>query len=343
MTLGPVMLDLQGTELSAEDREILAHPSVGGVILFSRNYENPEQLADLVRAIRATKSPSPIIAVDQEGGAVQRFVTDFIKLPPIENIGKLYDADPELGLYLAQVSAHVMARELLACGVDISFAPVLDLKRAGSTIIGDKHRAFHADPEIVTLLGQTYIAAMRNAGMKAIGKHFPGHGTVHGDTHTDVLRDTRSLAETEKTDLIPFIELAPQLSGMMVAHVIYPEVDATPAGFSRFWVQDYLRDKLKFSGVIFTDALDMKGASTANSFPDRVRAAVAAGCDMTLVCNNRSAAIAVLDQVKFDENLELSTRIAQLRGRFNYDWTMLHALPEWRMAVEFIEQHGWKV
>lgn len=337
MTLGPVMLDIEGTELNAEDREILAHPLVGGVILFTRNYHDPRQLADLVREIRSIKNPGLLISVDQEGGKVQRFVEHFVKLPPMQVFGDLYESDPQLAKRLIANAAKIMAQELLACGIDISFAPVLDLKTEHSAIIGNYKRGIHSDPMVISELGSIYIDAMNQAGMKATGKHFPGHGTVAGDTHTHILRDNRTLAEIEASDLIPFENLMAKLSGIMVAHVVYEEIDPQPAGFSKFWVTDYLRKKLNFSGLIFTDALDMKGAETKYLFSERVDAALEAGCDMALVCNNRKAAIEVLDNLAVEIHPLLAQRINGMRGKFGLEWKMLHAMPEWRMMVESLQ------
>ncbi len=334
MSLGPVMVDIAGTELSQEDKDILAHPLVGGVILFRRNYHDPEQLANLTRQIRCVRTPYLLIAVDQEGGRVQRFVEHFIQLPSLQALGEAYHLDQATGLRLVANAAKVMAYELLACGVDFSFAPVLDIKTQQSTVIGQLQRSFDADPQVVTILAATYIEAMNQVGMQATGKHFPGHGSVAGDSHSDILQDSRLLADIENNDLISFVSLLPQLSAVMVAHVVFSIVDEQPAGFSQYWVQTYLRDKLKFDGMVFTDALDMKSASVYDKFSERVTAALAAGCDMALVCNNREATIEVLDNVSVKANPALERRIHAMRGKFDYDWEILHALPEWRMMVK---------
>lgn len=338
MSLGPVMLDIDGTQLTQEDYEILNHPLVGGVILFSRNYQNPTQLTALVRALRDIKSPPLLIAVDQEGGRVQRFVDGFVKLPALQSLGDLYQTDSNRAKQLTAVVAKIMAQELLACGVDMSFAPVLDIKTADSSVIGGLQRSFSADPQVVSELASVYIDAMHQAGMKATGKHFPGHGSVVGDSHTSILQDQRCLPELEAVDLLPFKNLLPKLFGMMMAHVIFPQVDQQPAGFSKFWVQDYLRDTLKFSGLIFTDALDMKGAGTIEKFSQRVMTALNAGCDMALVCNNRTAAIEVLDNAQVNKNIELEKRMNNLRGQCKYDWDALHASDEWCVATQLLTQ-----
>lgn len=334
MILGPLILDIASTQLTSEDREILAHPLVGGVILFARNYHDPEQLANLTRDLRSIKNPSLLITVDQEGGTVQRFIQDFVKLPSLESIGQVYHDDPKQGLSLVKSAAWVMAQELLACGVDLSFAPVLDLKTPQSTVIGQRGRAFDADPENIVTLAEQYIQTLNSAGMQAVAKHFPGHGSAAGDSHDAIVRDSRPLKEMEAHDLIPFTKLIDQITGVMVAHVIYSEQDSQPAGFSRYWVTDYLRKKLKFSGLVFTDALDMQGATVYNSVSERVEQALAVGCDLALVCNNRKAAIEILDTLKYKIAENFSARIDKLRGRFDYDWKILHALPEWRMMVE---------
>jgi len=282
--LGPVMLDLAGTELSAAEGALLRHPLVGGVILFARNYRSPQQLCELTAAIRRLRRPELLIAVDHEGGRVQRFQEGFSRLPPMRRLGEAWDRDRAAALAAAREIAYVLASELLACGVDFSFTPVLDVDFGESGVIGD--RAFHSDPVAIAQLAAALIAGLREAGMAGVGKHFPGHGHVRADSHLALPVDERSYAEIEAADLLPYKALIEQgLSAVMPAHVIYPKIDAQPAGFSSKWLRQILRAELGFDGMIFSDDLSMEGASTAGGVVQRGRAALAAGCDMVLVCN----------------------------------------------------------
>lgn len=293
MTAAVVMLDVAGTELDASDRDVLRHPAVGGLILFARNYQNRDQLMALTAAIRAER-PDILIAVDQEGGRVQRFRDGFTRLPPMAALGRWHDQSPDAALDGAYQLGRLMAEELIACDVDISFAPVLDLDYGVSSVIGD--RSFHADPEALTALAAAWIDGMAAAGMAATGKHFPGHGFVEADSHLELPRDSRPLAALEAADLRPFAALSQRLQGIMPAHVVYDAVDSQPAGFSRIWL-DLLRQQLGFAGVIFSDDLTMEGAAAAGDYAARTAAALDAGCDMVLVCNQRAAALQVLDAV----------------------------------------------
>lgn len=290
-----LMLDIGGTELTAEDRELLAHPGTGGLIFFARNFESREQITALVKAIRAVR-PEMLVAVDQEGGRVQRFRDGFTRLPPMRKLGEHFDQDPKQAGAQAYQLGALMASELVACDIDISFAPVLDLDFGQSSVIGD--RSFHTQGQAVTTLAGAFIDGMRAAGMAATGKHFPGHGFVQADSHLELPVDTRSLDEISAADLVPFQQLAGRLAGIMPAHVVYEQVDKQPAGFSRFWLQTVLRQQLGFSGVIFSDDLAMAGAAMAGSYAQRAEAALSAGCDMVLVCNDRAGAIEVLDYLQ---------------------------------------------
>jgi len=286
---GPVMLDLAGPELSPGESELLRHPLVGGIILFSRNYRSPRQLCELTVAIRALRTPELLIAVDHEGGRVQRFRDGFTAIPAMRRLGKAWDRDRAGACAAAHDIAYVLAGELLACGVDFSFTPVLDVDFGASGVIGD--RALHADPAAIAQLSAALIAGLRAAGMAGVGKHFPGHGFVRADSHLAVPVDERSYAEIEAADLLPYRALIKHgLSAVMPAHVIYPKIDAFPAGFSPKWLQQILRGQLDFDGMIFSDDLSMEGASVAGGVVERGRAALAAGCDMVLLCNAPQAA-----------------------------------------------------
>ena len=292
-SLGPVMLDVAGPELSATEGELLRHPLVGGVILFSRNYRSPQQLCELTSAIRALRKPELLIAVDHEGGRVQRFREGFSHLPAMRRLGEAWDHDRVGACAAAHDIAYVLAGELLACGVDFSFTPVLDVDFGESGVIGD--RAFHSDPAAIAQLSAALIAGLREAGMASVGKHFPGHGYVRADSHLAVPVDERSYAEIEAADLLPYRELIKRgLSAVMPAHVIYPKVDAHPAGFSSRWLRQILRTDLNFDGMILSDDLSMEGASVAGGMAERGAAALAAGCDMVLLCNAPAAAPALL-------------------------------------------------
>lgn len=291
MTRGPLMVDVGGLTLTAEDKEVLAHPEVGSVILFSRNVDTPRQIAELTAAMRAVR-PELWIAVDQEGGRVQRFREGFTRLPAMRQFGHQYDQDPAAALAAASACGELMAREVRAVGVDFSFAPVLDLDVGVSGVIGD--RAFHTDPAAATALVRAFMQGMKAAGMMTIGKHFPGHGSVAADSHFALPVDDRSWAEIDAYDLQPFRALAHELDGIMPAHVVYPQVDPLPAGFSSFWLKTVLREQLGFKGLIFSDDLCMEGAAGIGSMAERRDLALAAGCDVVLICNNRDAVLGVL-------------------------------------------------
>jgi beta-N-acetylhexosaminidase len=279
------VIDVVGTVLTDEDRDRLRHPAAGAVILFARNYENLQQLSALVEEVQKLREPELLVCVDHEGGRVQRFREGFTAIPPMRQLGKLWDRDKELAKEAARGAAYVIGAELGAHGIDLSFAPVLDLDYGGSSVIGD--RALHFDPNAVGALAAAIVEGFAEAGMGAVGKHFPGHGFATADTHSDVARDERPFAEILKKDIAPYrAAIQAGLAGVMPAHVIYPQCDAEPAGYSKYWLQDVLRGKLGFQGVIFSDDLSMAGASTVGGPPERARAALAAGCDMVLLCND---------------------------------------------------------
>ncbi|RFF28311.1 MULTISPECIES: beta-N-acetylhexosaminidase [unclassified Wenzhouxiangella] len=282
--LGPLIVGIDGTALDQATAERLCHPAVGGVILFSRNYESPEQLRALAGEIGALRSPRLLLAVDQEGGRVQRFREGFTPLPPLGLLGRWYASHPDRARDLAYRHGRVMAAEVLGHGVDLSFAPVLDLDR-GSSVIGDRSMA--SEPAAVGDLAAHYIAGMKDAGMRCCGKHFPGHGSVEADSHDEVVVDRRDLDDLE-ADLAPFAELAGSLDSVMMAHVCYPARDAEPAGYSRAWIVDTLRERLNFRGVVISDDLDMVGAGPAGSLAERVSKSLAAGCNAVLVCRPES-------------------------------------------------------
>lgn len=279
---GRILVGIPSAELEAAVREQLRHPAVGGVVLFSRNYRDREQLLELVGEIRALRDPRLLVSIDQEGGRVQRLREGFTRLPPLGALGRLHAEDAQKALDLAYRHGRVMATEMLACGIDLSFAPVLDLDR-GSEVIGD--RAFSASPRVVETLGRAYLGGMHDAGMKTTGKHFPGHGSVAADSHVDDVRDERTLDEIDAADLRPFRGLAPLLDALMIAHVVYPAVDDAPAGYSSAWLQDILRGRLGYGGVIVSDDLGMHAARTAGDLAGRARACFAAGCELALVCD----------------------------------------------------------
>jgi beta-N-acetylhexosaminidase len=331
MSLGPVMVDVQGSELNPQERQMLKHPLVGAVILFSRNYESPEQLARLVKEIHSLREPQLLVAVDHEGGRVQRFRDGFTLLPAVRRIGEVYDSDKALARKMAREHGWLMASELRAMDVDFSFAPVLDLDYGTSQVIGD--RAFHSEPEVVADLAFAYIQGMHEAGMAATGKHFPGHGFVTADSHVAIPEDERDLDALHHHDMIPFERLARNgLAAVMPAHIIYRQIDKRPAGFSSYWLQEVLRRQLGFQGVIFSDDLSMEGASVAGGFPERAQAAMEAGCDMVLVCNNPEAAGEVLAKLKVEPNPVSHARLARMHGRHPIKPTDLHREPRWQQA-----------
>lgn len=332
-----VMIDLSGYELTAEERDLLAHPLVGGVILFSRNYHNQEQLLELIRQTRAAARNPLIIAVDHEGGRVQRFRNGFSAIPAMADILQKASNHQE-ALQWAQELGWLMAAEVLAMDIDLSFAPVLDINGI-SEVIGD--RAFAGNAQDIIPIARAFVRGMHQAGMKATGKHFPGHGSVRADSHFEIPIDERSWEEIRDTDLPPFVELANCIDAVMPAHVIYPAVDEKPAGFSQYWLQDILRAQLQFKGIIFSDDLGMAGATVAGSMAERAYAALDAGCDMVLVCNDRAGAIEVIAALESRQQdlAKNSGRCYELLAKpAALTLPVLRNHPRWHAAQSIIEK-----
>ena len=334
MSMGYLMMDLEGTQVSAEERELLQHPATGGLIFFTRNYQEAKQLIDLVQQVRAAAPQKTLLlAVDHEGGRVQRFRSEFTVLPALAKLGLHYQDNPTTSLELAQRHGWLMAAELRAVGIDFSFAPVLDTDYGVSKVIGD--RAFHQQPELVAKLATAYIQGMREAGMASTGKHFPGHGFVTADSHHAVPRDNRDLDTILQQDMLPFQQLMQQgLDAVMPAHVIYEQVDAQPAGFSRVWLQMILRDQLGFKGVIFSDDLSMKGASVVGGYAERAEAALEAGCDMVLACNKRAGVIDILDRARPTLDPHSTKRLERMIGKPFMSRAALLNEKTWQQAVD---------
>ena len=341
MTTGPIMLDIEGTELTPEDIELLKHPDTGGVILFSRNFADIEQLSFLTSQIKKLNKTELIIGVDHEGGRIQRFKDEFTRLPPSRLLGELYEKDRRKAAQLAESTGWLMAAELLAVGVDFSFAPVLDLDRGNSQVIGD--RAFHHSADIVAELAKHLIKGMRKAGMEGVGKHFPGHGWVKEDSHVAVPREPRQYEDLMLSDLIPFERLINAgISAIMPAHVIYEKIDKYPAGFSKIWLTELLRNQMGFHGMIFSDDITMAGAEVLGSPMDRTSAALEAGCDMVLICNNRQAVYEVLDNVKFGPMPASRVRLMRMYGKTsNINMLELKRTENWKSIsnqVSFLDK-----
>src|SRR5450631_3487101 len=331
MSLGPLMVDIAGTELSADDVRVLAHPLVGSVILFARNYGNVRQLAELTAAIRALRTPHLLIAVDQEGGRVQRFRDGFTRLPAVRLLGRAYDEDRRGALVFAQSVGWLMAAELRAVGVDFSFAPCVDLDYGVSEIIGD--RAFHGDADAVAALAVAYMSGMREAGMVAVAKHFPGHGAVIADSHVALPVDRRNFVDLE-ADIRPYrLLIANNVAGVMGAHVVYPAVDPLPASLSKRWILNVLRGELGFHGCVFADDLARAGAAAFGGVIERAELAFAAGCDVLPICNDRHAVKSVLDHFGPDIGSPASqARVVRMRARGEAP-TNLGADRQWQQTV----------
>ena len=331
---GVLMLDLQGVKLQAEERDLLRSPQVGGVILFARNYADPTQLRELTAEIRAC-NPDMLIAVDQEGGRVQRLQKGFTRLPPMLRFSRCWDENPGFAIEQAMQCGWLMAAEVLASGIDFSFAPVLDLHTGLSQVIGN--RAFATDPERVSILASAFMSGMHDAGMATTGKHFPGHGNVAADSHTDIPVDTRSLAQIHEQDLQPFARCLGLLDAVMPAHVIYENVDPACAGFSKYWLQTVLRGELGFDGVIFSDDLVMAGAAAAGGMQQRVDAALGAGCDMILVCNNRQHALLALAHLE-NSQVPGNPRLTRMQHRESWTPDLLEQSEQWGRARRLVEE-----
>lgn len=331
LPIGPLMIDVAGTELTDLDRERLCHPLVGGIILFSRNYADPQQLSTLTAAIHALRSPSLLIAVDHEGGRVQRFRDGFTRLPAMAVLGRLWDQDSDRACAAAQQVGYVLAAELRVRGVDYSFTPVLDLDYGPSRVIGD--RAFHRKPEAVIQLAEALGRGLRQAGMGSCGKHFPGHGYVIPDSHVELPVDERAF-EAMQEDIEPYRQLA--LDGVMAAHVIYNCMDCNTAVFSNKWIH-YLRNNIKFDGVVFTDDLSMAGAGVVGDMLARVETAYAAGCDMLLVCNAPDVVGDVLTNWKPAIDMRRGQRVESLipAGPAK-SWEQLQADPLYQAALQTV-------
>ncbi|WP_020167996.1 MULTISPECIES: beta-N-acetylhexosaminidase [Methylotenera] len=334
MSLGPVMLDVVGTELSADDIKRLQHPLVGGVILFARNFESCTQLKALTASIHAVRQPPLLIAVDHEGGRVQRFRGGFTKIPPMREFGKIWDKNPKKARELAIETGWILAAELRAHGIDFSFTPVLDMDYGDSLVIGD--RAFHQDATAINELAFSLMQGLKKGGMSAVGKHFPGHGFVVADSHVSIPIDERSFDEIAANDMQPFKQMIDEgLAAIMPAHVIYPKVDDKPAGFSSKWLQKVLRERLGFNGVIFSDDLSMEGASVGGDVTTRSLAALNAGCDMVLLCNRPDLADELLEKLEWKMSALSILRLARMHGGHHpADTNDLHESAEFVAAVK---------
>lgn len=334
MTLGPLMIDLTGTELQPEERDLLRHPLVGGVILFTRNFQSREQIRALVQDIRAARIPPLLVAVDYEGGRVQRFRKDFTVLPSMRTLGHAYDVNRAEGLKLARQCGWLLAAELTSVGIDLSFGPVVDLDYGASSVIGD--RAFHRDAQAVAELALALMRGMREAGMAAVAKHFPGHGAVVADSHVALPIDRRAYADLAE-DLHPYERLFDNgLAAVMAAHVVFEAVDSLPASFSPRWLKTELRDRLGFQGAVFSDDLSMEGASIIGAMPERAKTALQAGCDMVLICNNRDAVLQTLKALKDVSDPVSQVRLIRLHAHAMLSLENLLASTEWQSSVEAI-------
>ncbi len=340
MSLGPVMLDVVGTVLTADDIKRLQHPLVGGVILFARNFDNCEQLKALTTSIHKVRQPPLLIAVDHEGGRVQRFREGFTKIPPMREFGKIWDKDTKKARALAIETGFILAAELRAHGVDFSFTPILDMDYGDSLVIGD--RAFHLDARAINELAFSLMQGLKKGGMAAVGKHFPGHGFVVADSHVSIPIDEREFDQIAQNDMQPFRQMIDEgLPAMMPAHVIYPKVDDKPAGFSQKWLQKVLRERLGFNGVIFSDDLSMEGATVGGDVTTRSLAALNAGCDMILLCNRPDLADELLEKLAWKMPAQSMTRLARMHGAHHpKNLIQLHKTAEFVDAIKHVAMVG---
>ena len=335
MSLGPLMIDLRGTAIAADERAWLESPLVGGVILFSRNFVNRRQLTDLVTELHAIRTPPLLVTVDHEGGRVQRFKEPFFRLPPFRALGRLYDEDPQVALKVAASFGWLMAAELRAVGIDMSFTPCVDRDLNLSEVIGD--RALHSNARVVSALARRIIAGAKRAGMAATAKHFPTHAGARSDSHTDVAVDRRELAELDD-DLLPYRELIRNgLPAVMIAHVSFPAVDETPASLSSWWIGTQLREALGFKGAVITDDVSMAGAAAGGTVAGRARRALDAGCDLVLLCNSPDEVPGALEALDGYVNPAAALRLTRLHGRSGITWDALHDSAEWRKAHAAVE------
>ena len=334
MSLGPLMIDLRGTALERDEREWLESPLVGGVILFKRNFSSVQQLTSLVAEIHAVRKPPLLVTVDQEGGRVQRFRDPFFRLPPLRALGRLYDEDRDLALETAGACGWLMAAELRAVGVDLSFTPCVDLDRGLADVIGD--RALHREAAVVAALARRLAAGARKAGMAVTAKHFPTHAGAHSDSHTEFAVDNRELDELDD-DLKPYRDLIRNgLPAVMVAHVTFPAIDPRPASLSSWWIGHYLRGELEFKGAVISDDLSMVGASVVGPVATRVRAALEAGCDLVLLCNAPEQIPPVLESLQGYVDPAAQLRLTRLHGGGELEWQSLHASVDYQQASALV-------
>ncbi len=333
------MVDLCADHLTAQEREFLTSPQIGGVILFSRNFTSIDRLINLVNEIHALRHPRLLVAIDQEGGRVQRLRKGFTQLPAISLLGDKYNDDPERALELAKITGWLMAAELRSIGIDFSFAPILDVNHGVSQVIGD--RAFHKHPEVVSMLASRYVHGMRSAGMQAVGKHFPGHGAVTADSHIDLPTDSRHYQDLLMHDLVPFQHMINQgLAGIMSAHVVYEKVDKDIATYSKKWLQTVLREQLEFKGIVFSDDLSMKAADCGVEYSERAQKALRAGCDMAIICNASEQAYEVAQKLENYNNPASQIRLTRMHGgKDPLSYQDLRNTRAWQRAVSQIESY----
>ena len=313
MTIGPLMIDVEGLILKDDDIKRIMHPMVGGLILFTRNYKDTVQLKTLTDAIRKIRGHDFLIAVDHEGGRVQRFREGFTIIPAMRKLGEVWDKDPKRANHLAFLIGQIIATELRVFDIDFSFTPVLDIDYSESTVIRD--RAFHVDIEAIKALASNLLEGLKEGGMHGVGKHFPGHGYIKADSHLSISEDERTFDEIASKDMSIFISLIKHgLNAVMPSHVLYSEADKHPAGFSSFWLKDQLREKFHFKGAIFSDDMSMKGAILGGEMKDRILKALEAGCDMVLLCNSPQLVDEVLFDLEWKMSSESITRLLSMKG-----------------------------